>query len=474
MAYLNLEKTLLAGRYIVRERLRHGSYAELFIAFDKQTEWHVVIKALNSELKGTLERELEGRLRVYFEMEGAVLGRLHHPNIIRFFGQGSATDAQGRLFHYLVLEFMPGGDLMRLCRSRRLTIDEATDYCRQACQALAYAHAGSVIHRDIKPQNILLTEDLRSAKVSDFGIAKVLRDEVDGEVTRGIGTETYAPPECYSSVPMELTPSADIYGLAKSYYVALTGESPRQFNQRPITTFPQWFSANPVANELLSVLERATQSHPHDRYQSIQEFWDEIAKNTGAEKTLDLGGDEETQVSSSSTLAISGSQRLPEQLGISSRIEIPLGSSSPEVVTVEALPSLPEEAPIVSEVEHRGLIAGAASLRGSGHGLTRRLFTIALCGTFFGVAWGVWSLAHRLRGPEGIVSARNLNLRAGPGEVYESIATIPGGSRVRLLGRSADTAWVEVEVVYWNGDQGEKNQGWVRERFVDWSRGERR
>lgn len=472
MVYLELEKSILNDRYLVRQRLRHGSYAELFLALDRVSQQPVVIKALNTELKGTQDREIERRLLVYFEMEGALLARLRHSNIIHLQGHGTAADARGRPFHFLVLEYMAGGDLMQLCRSRALSLTEATEYCRQICQGLAYAHERSIIHRDVKPQNVLLSEDLLRVKITDFGIAKLLRDQEEDEVTRGIGTETYAPPECFGEMERDLTPSADVYGIAKTYYVALTGESPRQFSQQPITSL-----AGPVANDvagsdLLRILERATQDDPHHRYASVRELWENLADVTGFDGALDMGEEEETRVSTGPQRVRFDPAAAAERVVPAHRIEIPLpsvegrlaGDGSSEMVTSDS-PAID-----ITHAATQAVTPIAETLAGKGR-WSRRLFTLGLCATFLGTAWGLWTIARRWAYPVGVVNTRSLNLRAGPGEAYESMGVIPYGSRVRhLRGDSAD-GWVEVEVVYWNGSPANNSHGWVRGRFIDWPSG---
>lgn len=474
MAYLDLEKSLLDNRYVVGRRLRHGSHAELFLAEDHIGRRPVVIKALNTELKGTLDRETEGRLIVYFEMEGALLERLRHAHIIPLLGHGTASDLQGKRFHYLILEYMAGGDLMQLCRSRPLSLGEATEYCRQLCQGLTYAHDRSVIHRDIKPQNVLLTEDLQSVKIADFGIARMLRGEEDDEVTRGIGTESYAPPECFGDRELELTPAADIYGLAKTYYVALTGEAPRQFSQLPITALPERLGAGSCGSELLRVLERATRDDPRERYESIREFWRDVATVTRVLRELDLADDEETIVAPRSNRVKFSGSPISDSTSGAIRLEVALNVPEIEITSSTALGVFPRAAAPVSETaSYPSIPAEKRELVGWSARLTRRLFTLGLCAAFWGGAWGTWRVARRLKERVGTVNTRNLNLRAGPGESYPSVAVIPYGSRVQRLGGDPTDGWVEVEVIHWNGPRSESARGWVRERFVDWSEARR-
>src|SRR5262249_1901365 len=154
----------------------------------------------------------------------------------------TAADLAGSPFHYIVLEFMSGGDLMALCRRQPLSLQAMLYYVRQICEALAEAHQRGVIHRDIKPNNLLLTAAERIIKITDFGVAKLAESDPDAEVTR-VGTDLYAPPEHNPNadelgVRERLTPSADVYSLAKTILTAMTGKAPRQFARKPITELP--------------------------------------------------------------------------------------------------------------------------------------------------------------------------------------------------------------------------------------------
>jgi len=274
---LRLENSVVDERYVVERCLGRGSYAEIFLAYDQRFEDRVVIiKALNTSLQGTPDPELEQTLVENFQNEAIALDRVRHPHIIQRLGHGTAADLEGVPFHYLVLEYMPGGDLWALCRSRPMALDDALFYFQQVAEALAYAHAARVIHRDIKPNNLLLSADHRVLKVADFGVAKMTHDEAS-EITR-VGTNIYAPPEHHPDVRIEdqnekLTPSADVYSLAKTIYTALTGRAPRQFSREPITNLPAELSSESWSGSLLEILSKATATRVADRYQTVEEFW---------------------------------------------------------------------------------------------------------------------------------------------------------------------------------------------------------
>ena len=220
MKELSLNNCRLDKRYDVREQLGRGSYAEVFLARDtlaspQSPHSDVVIKALNVFLQDDLDADLERTLVENFQNEAIALDRVRHPNIISRLGHGTARDLRGTVFHYLVLEYLSGGDLQGLLRRQKIPLAQAVNYIEQICAGLGHAHKYSIIHRDIKPQNLLLTADLSTVKIADFGVARV--STADSPITR-VGTNIYAPPE---HSPMsagqtgeleyaKLTPSADI------------------------------------------------------------------------------------------------------------------------------------------------------------------------------------------------------------------------------------------------------------------------
>ncbi len=282
MPELRLENSVVDDRYLVERCLGRGSYAEIFLAFDQHSEARlVIIKSLNTSLQGTPDPELEHTLVENFQNEAIALDRVRHPHIIQRLGHGTAADLVGVPFHYLVLEYMPGGDLWSLCRKRPVGLDDALFYFQQVAEALAYAHRERVIHRDIKPNNLLLSADRRVLKIADFGVAKMTHDDAS-EITR-VGTNVYAPPEHHPDVRADdmnqkLTPSADVYSLAKTIYTAMTGRAPRQFSRGPIEHLPAELASEVWSGALLSILSKATSSRVADRYQSVEEFWAAFAQ----------------------------------------------------------------------------------------------------------------------------------------------------------------------------------------------------
>src|SRR6476620_1767565 len=143
MPELKLQQSRLDGRYDIIECLGRGSYAEIYVAHDNAASDDapetVVIKALNMFLQDAPDPDLERTLIQNFQNEAVALDRVRHPNIISRLGHGTAIDLTGTAFHYIVLEYLSGGDLALLCRRGPLQIDRALFYQHQICAGLAHA-----------------------------------------------------------------------------------------------------------------------------------------------------------------------------------------------------------------------------------------------------------------------------------------------------------------------------------------------
>ena len=286
MKELVLNNCRLDKRYDIIEQLGRGSYAQIFLARDilashQAPHREVVIKALNVFLQDDLDDALERTLVENFQNEAVALDRVRHPNIISRLGHGTARDLRGSVFHYLVVEYLPGGDLQTLVRREKPSIEKALDYIEQVCAGLGHAHENGIIHRDIKPQNLLLTADRATVKIADFGVARVTLS--DSPITR-VGTNIYAPPEHSPLLAghtgtldfAKLTPAADIYSLAKSIYTIVSGEAPRGFANETLADLPPSVMNENWALPLTRVLRKATHRDARERHQSLEEFWSDL------------------------------------------------------------------------------------------------------------------------------------------------------------------------------------------------------
>jgi len=263
----------LTGRYVVERELGRGGMATVYLARDVRHKRPVALKVLDLELSQSLGTE-----RFLREIELAA--SLQHPHVVPLFDSGEAA---GLL--YYVMPFVDGESLRaRLTREGRLSIDAVVGVLRDVAKALAYAHTHAVIHRDIKPDNVLLSGG--TAVVTDFGIAKALaaaRTQVDGatltEHGTTIGTPAYMAPEQAAGDPA-IDHRADIYSLGCMAYELLAGQSP--FHGRPSARMvlaqmteapPPLSQARPdVPAGLEQLVMRCLQKDPAQRPQSAAEI----------------------------------------------------------------------------------------------------------------------------------------------------------------------------------------------------------
>ena len=207
------------GPYRILREIGHGGMGTVYLAerADGQYRKRVAIKLVNPHL-GTAE------ILRRFRNERQVLAALDHPNIARLLDGGTTEDGRP----YLVMEYVEGVAIDTWCDSRKLAVRDRLKLFRKVCAAVQYAHDQQVIHRDIKPGNILVTTD-GTPKLLDFGIAKVLNRELSAETletTIGSGpmTPEYASPEQVRGE--RIGPASDIYALGVVLYQLLTGQLP--------------------------------------------------------------------------------------------------------------------------------------------------------------------------------------------------------------------------------------------------------
>jgi len=258
----------LSDRYEIVTAIGRGGNASVYGAYDKAGN-KVAVKVLHPELAVSVAADR-------FLREIRYAGRLHHPRIAPLLDSGE-TD----YLLWFVMPFLPGESLRQaLQRERRLSIDFVVRTGCEVLQALGYAHAQGVAHRDIKPDNILLSPD--GAVLVDFGIARAVAQSGEDRITRSgfvVGTEEYMSPEQASGVP-EVDSRTDIYSLGTVLYEAIAGRPPfsspsaaaimdMQQHHAP----PELRGLRPEVPALLStVILRALSKAPADRWQTAADM----------------------------------------------------------------------------------------------------------------------------------------------------------------------------------------------------------
>jgi len=207
--------TTIAGRYRIEGRLGVGGMSTVYLAFDERLERNVAIKLLAEHLAD------DPTFVSRFRREALAAARLVHPNIVQVFDFGF-DERQHQ--HFIVMEHVSGNSCAELLRDRgHLEVDEAVDILSQACRGLDYAHRNGVVHRDVKPGNLLVS-DSDVVKLADFGIARATDQSSITQVGSVLGTAAYLAPE--QARGEEAGPRADIYSLGVVAYQLLSGRLP--------------------------------------------------------------------------------------------------------------------------------------------------------------------------------------------------------------------------------------------------------
>ncbi|HEY73025.1 MAG TPA: serine/threonine protein kinase [Thermoflexia bacterium] len=217
---------ILQNRYRIVSLLGQGGMGAVYRAWDTRLQVPVALKEMIPQ--PGIDSQTLAQLRQQFQQEATVLARLDHPHLVRvsdfFESEGNA---------YLVMNFVEGEELAdHIAREGALPESQVLAWAEQLLDALAYCHSQGIIHRDVKPQNVVITPEGRAVLV-DFGLIKLWdpNDPRTRTAIRSMGTPEYAPPEQYDTAG-HTDPRSDIYGLGATLYHALTGQSPPTVTQR--------------------------------------------------------------------------------------------------------------------------------------------------------------------------------------------------------------------------------------------------
>lgn len=210
-----MSEIVIAGRYELGRRLGIGGMSTVHLALDRRLERHVAVKLLAEHLAD------DPAFVSRFRREALAAARLVHPNVVQVFDFGFDEAAH---HHFIVMEHVPGRSCAELLRERgRLDLDEVTEIVAQACRGLDYAHRNGVVHRDVKPGNLLVTDD-GVVKLADFGIAKATEQSSITQVGSVLGTAAYLAPE--QARGEASGPRSDLYSLGVVAYQLLSGRLP--------------------------------------------------------------------------------------------------------------------------------------------------------------------------------------------------------------------------------------------------------
>ncbi|HWH12016.1 MAG TPA: protein kinase [Solirubrobacteraceae bacterium] len=310
--------TLLNGRYRLDEQVGIGGMARVYRGFDTVLERQVAVKTLNREVASDsdpLER---------FRREARAVARLSHPHIVTVIDAGEDDGTP-----YIVFEYIEGETLkQRIRRLGRLEIPEAMAYAIELARALGAAHEAHIVHRDVKPQNVLIDGDGR-ALITDFGIARTLTEEgltADGRV---LGTTDYVSPE--QALGRPVTGQSDIYALGVVLYEMLTGEVPFSAENQVAVAMkhvreelPDVQQRRPeVSAGLAAVIDRATDKDVRRRYPDAAAMIADLSESLAIE-TVRTGHTTGEATTVLRTLPRSARRRLPLRMRDPKRLTLTL------------------------------------------------------------------------------------------------------------------------------------------------------
>jgi len=292
---------MIADRYRIEGRLGLGGMSTVHLALDTRLERHVAIKLLAEHLAD------DPTFVSRFQREALAAARLVHPNVVQVFDSGLDA-ASGR--HFIVMEYVPGQSVAQILRDRGgqgLGVEETLAIVVQACHGLDYAHRQGVVHRDVKPGNLLRSPD-GIVKLADFGIARATDQSSITQVGSVLGTAAYLSPE--QAAGEEAGPRADLYSLGVVTYQCLAARLPYEAQSLSELVLKQQREAPPRLDQLRAdvtpALARAVavalSIDPRDRYASAREMGDALDRAAEAPPeeptaaTSPLGATEATSV----------------------------------------------------------------------------------------------------------------------------------------------------------------------------------
>lgn len=273
----SIEGTFI-GNYQVMRLVGSGAFGDVYFGKNPAIDKTVAIKVLAPEMARNAE------VVARFNAEARAVDRIQHPNIVQVYDYGQLADGR----YYIVMEFLNGQSLTELIEEKApFPLREALEILRQIASGLEAAHRSNVVHRDLKPDNIVVLQDDDGqvrVKILDFGIAKMLDGNIDdaAKTSAGVilGTPLYMAPEQASGSSAEIGPATDIYALGVIAYRMISGQfpidgdNPREVLYKQVTELPRSLAkvTRGLSPRICEVVHKALEKSPKKRYSSALQF----------------------------------------------------------------------------------------------------------------------------------------------------------------------------------------------------------
>jgi serine/threonine protein kinase len=435
------------GPYRITREIGRGGMAIVYEAYQASLNRTVAIKVLPQQF--TFDREFVAR----FQREARSAARLSHPNIVPIYDVGQQDG-----WHYIVMRFLAGEPLSALAsRQGRMPLDRAIHIIEQIASALDYAHAQGIIHRDIKPGNIIVGRD-DSAVLTDFGIAKAAESTALTRTGALVGTPEYMSPE--QARGAAVGPASDLYSLAVVLYQMLTGHVPFEADSTPAILYKQMHDPPVPARAYLpglpaaveAALARALAKDPAARYRSAGEF---AAALRAANSARSPAAQTEP-----ATVLLRGPQAAPPAGGRVPRAFLIMGALG-ALLLIAGVGSMvfsggkpgPGATPTPTTPVETATAPASAT-----HGLSPT--PIATSRTPTAAPPSRTPIPQPAPEPvPGTINAEDTRVRSGPGLGFFVMGSLSSGAAVTVTGRTADGAWLHIEA-------DSQRRGWVSREYI--------
>ncbi len=356
----------IAGRYRLESRLGYGGMSTVHHAFDRRLERRVAVKLLAEHLAD------DPTFVSRFQREAQAAARLVHPNIVQVFDSG-LDERTGQ--HFIVMEYIEGRSCAEILRDEGwVEVDEAASIIEQACEGLHYAHRHGVVHRDVKPGNLLRSLE-GEIKLADFGIAKATEQSSITQVGSVLGTAAYLAPE--QARGEEAGPPADLYALGVVTYQLLSGRLPYEATSLTELALKQQREEPPmldtlvaaVSPELADTVAIALALDPRERYRTAREMGRAMSDAQRGIAPVEPGGAHARQATAATSLLAAGSAGAAGAAGTPGRSRTP-----PRGGAVAVRQPRPGPAPVRAEP----IVAAPDRRRSRGRRLFATLFALLL------------------------------------------------------------------------------------------------